>query len=138
MRIDLTAPIEPGKSAAGIALGEVVAELPRPLRKIPLSGCELLEYARVSVWVRQGAVCQVCVSQGYSGTLPEGIGIGSSILDVERLIGKVEEDTYDNLVVIGYSGWCFETEEWLGHRIEDNHQARITSICVYSSGSDES
>jgi hypothetical protein len=86
----------------------------------------------VSVWVREECVCQVGVSQGYSGTLPEGIGIGSSIAEVERLIGRVEEDVYDNLIVIGYPGWCFETEEWLGHRIEDNRGARITEVFIYN------
>jgi hypothetical protein len=131
MPIDLTAPIKPGTSAAGIALGERTAALPRPLRKAPLSGLELFEYSCVSVWVQHGFVHQVGVCEGYSGTLAEGIGVGSSIADVERLIGKVEEDEEDNLIVVGYPGWCFETEEWLGHRIKDNGPARITSICIY-------
>lgn len=68
--------------------------------------------------------------------LAEGVGIGSSIADVERLIGEVEEDTEDNLIVVGYPGWCFETEKWLGHRIDDNRSARIISICVYGSESE--
>ena len=131
MQIDVTAPIMPGRSAAGIALGSLAAELPRPLRKVPLSGLERFEYACVSVWVHQGSVHQVGVRQGYSGTLPEGIGIGSSIADVERLIGRAQEDDRDNVIVVGYPGWCFETEEWLGHRIENYGHARINSICVY-------
>jgi hypothetical protein len=129
--IDLTAPIDAGRSAAGIALGEDVGGLPRPLEQATLVEMERFDYSSVSVWVRQDLVHQICVRQGYSGKLPEGIGIGSSIYDVESLVGKVEEDIYDNLIVVGYPGWCFETEEWLGHRIEDNYGARIMAICVY-------
>ena len=137
MEIDLTAPIKPGTSAAGIALGERAAQLPPPLRRMPLSGLERLDYSSVSVWVRQGSICQVGVRQGYNGKLPQGIGIGSSINDVERLIGKVQEDVEDNLIVVGCTGWCFETEEWCGHRIEDNHGARITEIYIYKVATDE-
>ncbi len=129
-RLDLTALITPGKSAAGVLLDERTSALPLPLKSAPLSGLERLDYSSVSVWVRQGTVCQICVHQGYSGTLPEGIHIGSTIADVERLIGRVEEDSEDNLIVAGYPGWCFETEEWHGHGIDDNQDARITHICV--------
>lgn len=138
LQIDLSAPIEPGMSAARIALCERAEALPPPLRKLALSpDGTLFEYSGVSVWVRHESVCQICVNQGYSGMLAEGIGIGSSVADVERLIGSVEEDVYDNLIVIGYPGWCFETEEWLGRRIKDNQQARINSICVFKSDSSE-
>jgi hypothetical protein len=129
--IDLAAPIEPGKSAAGIALGKLAEALPRPLKKESLPSLERFDYSALSVWIREGLVHQVCVREGYSGILPEGIGIGSSIADVERLIGQVEEDMDDNLVVIGYPGWCFSTEEWCGHKSEENPGARITWICIY-------
>ena len=131
MRIDLTAPIMPGKSAAGISLGEELAALPRPLSRASFTGVERLDYLCVSLWVRQESVCQVGVREGYGGTLAEGIGIGSTIADVERLIGRVQEDAEDNLIVVGYSGWCFETEEWRGHSIEENRGARITGIFIY-------
>lgn len=131
MQIDLTEPIKPGMSAAGIRIGQAVEALPRPLKKVSLSAVVRFDYSCVSVWVRQGFVDQVGVRQGYSGELAEGISIGSSIADVERLIGAVEEDSEDNLIVVGYPGWCFETEQWLDHRIEDNRGARITEIFVH-------
>jgi hypothetical protein len=76
-------------------------------------------------------VSLIDVRQGYSGTLPEGIGIGSSIDDVERSIGMVEEDMQDNLIVVGYPGWCFDTEVWTGHRLADSRNAKITEIFVF-------
>jgi hypothetical protein len=129
--LDLSAPIMPEQSAAGIAIGDAAEVLPAPLARRPLSSGERLDYGPVLVWLQDGKVSQVAVREGYMGTLAGDIRIGSSLADVERVFGAVAEDDEDNLIVPSRPGCCFETEEWRGPRLGDNIQARITEIFVY-------
>jgi len=129
--LDLNAPIYPGKSAAGVAIGQGVDSLAEPLKRVQLSGVVRLDYACVSVWLTDGRVNQVGVHQGYTGTFRHCIGIGFSIGDVDRLIRPVHEDPEDNLVVLGSPGWCFDTSRWRGDRLKDNYDTRITDIFVF-------
>lgn len=131
-QINLHAPIQAGFGAAGILIGDSVHELPMPLKRRQLTGVEKLEYASVAIWVRNGVVDQIGVSEGYRGKLSGVIGIGSSIADVDRALGTVIEDDEDNLIVATCLGWSFETAAWRGgHRVEDNQHARITEMFVY-------
>jgi len=131
-KIDLKAPIEPGRGAGGILLGDPVDELPPPTARVQLHEAERSDYPSVSVWVRQGLVDQVGVRAGYAGKLLGSLAIGTSIQDVARELGTVTEDDEDNLIVPGSPGWCFETEAWtLSHKLEDNRASRITEIFVH-------
>ena len=130
--IDLEAPIVPGLGAAGITLGQVPENLPHPISTTHLKDSDLLEYPSVTIWVKDGVVCQIGVRAGYRGKLDGVLSIGSTIADVIELLGDVTEDDCDNLVVTGRPGWCFETAEWRnGHTVELNLEARITEIFVH-------
>ena len=135
--IDLDAPIIPGKSAAGVFVGSPVSELLSTVgaySTMKLSNEEMHDLGMVKVWTKDGTVIQVGVFPGYRGTLHPGIGIGSTISEVEESLGcSVEEDEGDNLVVPTSPGWCFETEEWKTPKnVSNNRNARIVSIFVFS------
>ena len=53
---------------------------------------------------------QIMVHDGYRGKLMGKIGLGSTIADIERHIGAVEEDEEDNLVIRDFPGLFFEIE----------------------------
>ncbi|HET9914930.1 MAG TPA: hypothetical protein VFQ13_23780 [Anaerolineales bacterium] len=132
---ELNAPIIPGKSAAGVSLGQSIkpilpANLPTSVEQ--LSKSEKFSFGSVELWVEDGRVIQIGVRAGYEGTLHSTIGIGSTIAEVQSAIGEVIEDDEDNLVVPNEDGWCFETEVWQnGEKVEDNLSSRISAILVY-------
>ena len=131
---DLAARIEPGLSAAGIRLGMAITDLTSAVK--PLQVHEKGEWATylfesLDVTAKHGRISEVCVKKGYTGKVGESIGIGSTIADVERVLGKVIEDEYDNLVVATVNGWSFETSQWVGNALKANRSARIVSMCVY-------
>jgi hypothetical protein len=137
--IDLDAPIVPGKSAAGISVGSTVGDLLSmvgPHSTTKLSNGEWHDLGSIRVWTKDGMVTQVGVYSGYRGMLQPGIGVGSTISDVEASFGcSVQEDKEDNLVVPTSPGWCFETEEWKSPKTAGNNRtARITSIFVFGCG----
>ena len=134
--IDLDAPIIPGKSAAGIVVGSAVSELLSTVgthSTTKLSGGDRHDLGLVKVWTKDGVIIQVGVYSGYRGMMHPGIGVGSTISEVEESFGcSVEEDQEDNLVVPTSPGWCFETEEWKAPQtVSDNRNARIVSIFVF-------
>jgi hypothetical protein len=131
---DLSAPLEPGLSAAGIRLGAAIGDVTsavRPLQVHERGDWATYVYESLDVSARHGRVSQLCVKQSYTGKLVGAIGIGSTIADVERILGRVTEDEYDNLIVATVAGWCFETSEWVGPSLKANRSARIVSMCVY-------
>jgi hypothetical protein len=136
---DLNAPIIPGKTAAGIAVGSTVKDF--ILRAAPTLTTELssgvirYEFGPVvKVWVRNGVVDQIGVYAGYHGLLDGKIGIGSTIAQVEDWCGSpVEEDEEDNLIAPGSHGWCFDTEDWVGElTVSSNRNAAVKQIFVLS------
>jgi hypothetical protein len=134
--IDIDAPIVPGKSAAGFSIGSLVSDqLPaiRPQSTTNQSKHETHDLGIVKVWANGDVVYQIGVYSGYRGALPSGVGIGSTIADVEDFFGSlVQEDDEDNLVVPDSLGWCFETEEWgAPQTVSNNRKARIVSIFVF-------
>jgi hypothetical protein len=140
MTLDLDAPIIPGHAAAGLAIGHPLPRLTDAVSGATASpqGVLRLDYGAVSVWTTDGMITQICVRAGYRGKLGGAIGIGSTIVGVEAYLGPVSEDPSDNLIVDGMPGWCFETEEWGGlHTLDENRDARITSICVYAINDDD-
>lgn len=102
----LDAPIVPGVGAAGLTLGDDVAQL-LALRTTPFSAATLPgtgrtrhDFGPISIWEARGRVEQIRLSDGYVGVLDGIIGIGTTIAEVECHFGRpVEEDEDDNLVV---------------------------------------
>ena|ERR1700682_1216874 len=130
--------IVPGESAAGIRVGQRINQILATEGSVEAErfhGIEKYVFAGVTLWVREGLITQVGVRAPYGGKLPQGIGIGSTIGEVESAIGRIGEDNSDNLVVLTSPGWCFETEVWLrGKSPRENRSARITEIFVFAPG----
>lgn len=136
--INLHAAITPGQGAAGIPLGtrfECLLEEAKPHQIRRLSEkLSLCDFGPVKVWTKDGLVDQIGVSNGYLGSLPNGVHVGSSIADVEKCCDStIEEDHEDNLIVCGSPGWCFETEEWAkDSTLAQNRNARVVEIFVFA------
>jgi hypothetical protein len=132
---DLAAPIVPGKSAAGIKLGQSIDEIIKshqPVEILPLGDEIKYCFHQIDLWVKHDKVVQIGVKLDYLGSIQNKISIGSTINDVQLAFGKVIEDEEDNLVVPNIFGWCFETEIWQnGHKIDDNLISQITEIFIY-------
>lgn len=128
--------IVPGESAGGIRLGQRINQVLAVEGSVDAEryhGIEKYVFAAVTLWVRDGLITQVGVRSPYSGKLAQGIGIGSTIGEVESAIGRIGQDASDNLVVLTSPGWCFETEVWLrGKSARENRAARITEIYVFA------
>lgn len=119
--MNIEAPIVPGESAAGIQLGSPIEEILQEQNNSFRSG-EVVNISpsfplniryrsvMVDVWAVEGRVEQIMVHDGYRGKLMETIGLGSTIADIERQIGAVEEDEEDNLVIRDFPGLLFEIE----------------------------
>ena len=119
--MNIDAPIVPGESAAGIQLGSPIEEVLNA-HKHSFSSGEVVRpsfptlvktryrSAMVDVWAIEGRVKQIMVHDGYRGKLMGKIGLGSTIADIERYIGAVEEDEDDTLVIRDFPGLFFEIE----------------------------
>lgn len=123
----LDAPIVPGQQAAGICLGTeiggVLASLgPHVVEEL---GCGTVRYSTTSVrfWVKNGAIDQIGVREGYQGRLFDTVVIGSRLADVEVALGRVVEDDEDNLVVLEVPGVIFE--------VCSEDLERISEVFVY-------
>jgi hypothetical protein len=119
--MNIEAPIVPGESAAGIQLGSPIEEVLNKHKNYFSSGEVVnlspsfplnIRYrsAMVDVWAIEGRVEQIMVHDGYRGKLMGKIGLGSTIADIERHIGAVEEDEEENLVSRDFPGLFFEIE----------------------------
>ena len=136
--IALNATIEPGKAAAGLSIGGPLPAAVGYTRTQLEDGGDLLDFGPVCVWIKNGVVDQIAVRRGYSGHIQgTTIGIGSSIQEVQVMLGTLVEDDGDNLIVAQVPGLCFETEAWRGEpgkeTIEDNLDAKLTEIFVFLS-----
>jgi hypothetical protein len=131
---DLEAPIVPGRSLGGVEIGALASEAwgeTRDLNSSSPAQPSRVEMGPIVVWLSKGFVHQVGAREGYRGSvLGTGIGLGSSLADVERELGRVVEDDEDNLVVEGWGGLLLETEAWSGDSLRTNLQARISQIMV--------
>jgi hypothetical protein len=128
--------IVPGESAAGIRVGQRINQvlaMEGSVEAERFHGIEKYVFGAVTLWARDGLITQVGVRAPYTGKLASGIGIGSTIGEVESAVGRIGEDDEDNLVVPTSPGWCFETEVWRrGKSARDNRAAKITEIFVFS------
>ena len=136
--LDLGAPIEPGRSAAGLSIGDSIAGLSEAVESTPKqlgNGEVLFEFSPVSLWVSDGVIRQIGVRQGYSGRIfGTTIGLGASLQDVQDAFGVVTEDEEDNLVVAEMPGLSFETETWRRgpQTAEKHYDARLTAIFIFA------
>jgi hypothetical protein len=149
---DLNAPIMPGVCLAGILIGSRFEPAPEDGHKYEVQkrgDSVIYSLHAVKVWTRDGLVYQVAALDGYRGTLPNGIGIGSTILEVEeRCRCEVIEDENDDLITPCLPGWSFDTTEWKSNRrpnekrdaltivnssqgLNENRDAKTTIICVF-------
>jgi hypothetical protein len=119
--IDLDAPIVPGRSAAGVAVGSAVSDLLSTVgahSTMKLSGGERHDLEAVKLWTKDGVITQVGVHSGYRGILQPGIRIGSTISEVEKSFGcSVQKDEEDNLVVPSSPGWVLKPKNGRGRRL---------------------
>jgi hypothetical protein len=137
--MNLTDPIIPGISAAGVAIHDVIQPIlssNKPLAEDRFGNTDKYTFEGVTLWARDGRITQIGVAAPYSGKLNEKIGIGSTIGDVENALGKVSEDAEDSLVVRGSGGWSFDTEPWKRRNPRDNRGAKVTEIFVFRPAAD--
>jgi hypothetical protein len=157
--IDLDAPIVPGESAGGIAIGSrieqvlnatgdclhldsQVADRGRPVpdwlaRYMPPSlFSTVYRSAAIDLWVKDGVVHQVGVHDGYRGKLLSAVGIGSTLLDIKAYIGAWTENDEDALVLVDFPGICFDIDAVLRGTLEasitDLRHTPISRIFVYA------
>lgn len=134
--ISLDAPILPGRGAAGLSLGTRISDLLAAHHADSAErlgdGISRYRFGPVRVWAKLDLIDQIGVCHGYRGALHESIRLGSSIGEVEQLVGKVVEDEEDCLITPTLAGWCFETERWSGDEsVETNRDKLITEIFVF-------
>ncbi|MDA2920839.1 hypothetical protein MYX76_15345 [Desulfobacterota bacterium AH_259_B03_O07] len=136
-KINLEAPIIPGKTAAGINIGSsektVLAALPEPKSVEELYEGYKLIFDSIWVVIEKERVTFIGVSKGYKGRLPSGMGIGSKIRDVIKCYGDIEVGEQGSLRVVGAKDWGFDTEEWVqeSKEIPKIIAAPLTKIFVH-------
>ena len=134
--IELCAPIIPGESAAGLHIDQLMSEIldqKTPASVKHLENVIRYKFGPVWVWARNNRVDQIGLFHGYQGELPQGIGVGAQMQEVNKTIGDIFEDEEDNLCVVDSPGWCFETSPWRnGHETDKNLAAVIVGIFVFA------
>jgi hypothetical protein len=115
--MNIDAPIVPGKAAAGIVLGSLVADFisaERPDSVRQLYSCDVFEYPNFKIWAdpQTGAIVQVAVSGGYTGSTANGLRLGMTLREVAEKIGRPYEDDEDCLLIEGMPGLELETSAW--------------------------
>jgi hypothetical protein len=133
VRIVADAPIEPGRSAAGINLGTPVAEVLRDNVELvgehPKFGWYAIRGPFVTLHARHGVVRQVLVHGDYSGRVQSLVGLGSSVAQLRALLGAWSEGAYGSEIEIpALPGVFFETEPPGPHPPEQATIVRI-GIC---------
>src|SRR5688500_16986674 len=127
--IDSTAPIIPGKSAAGLTLGLDINEVldAAPFRfnveSLP-DGPVIYRSEMVDLWVKENKIVQIMVHGPYQGKLRNQIGLGSFLEDVKNRIGPVELDDEDNLVIQELKGLSLEVNP-------DSPNSEVEEIYVF-------
>jgi hypothetical protein len=121
--VNSDAPIIPGKSAASIKLGEKMEDV---LQRTPetfvakqesqagVAGVIRYRSRHVDLWAKNGVIWQIMVHNGYAGLTLGKIGLGSTLVDVENLLGPVVVIS-DNQVVKGIPGISFEPQMDMRH-----------------------
>jgi hypothetical protein len=119
LKINIKAPIIPGESIGEIKLGININQIEnfnsfkqeRVINEY-FPDLDLIIYKTdlVNFYVEKGIITQIMAHGNYLGKLNNLIGIGSTMNDIEKLIGPVDEDNEDNLIIEGIKGLCFDFE----------------------------
>jgi len=109
------APIEPGRSAAGVNLGTPVKDILRDntgLVEEPATlGWHSIQGSFVTFHVKHGLVRQVLVHGEYTGRVRGAVGLGSSVAQLEAALGGWVEGTYGREIEVPtLPGVFFETD----------------------------
>ena len=107
--MDLSAPIVPGESAAGITIGDEVLPIIRshsPKRIQQTDTGDVFHFNDVIIWSSSDrkSVFQIAVFGKYSGTTEEGLKIHMPTSEVADRIGPLYTGEYDEICIKGYAG----------------------------------
>ncbi len=134
--LDLNAELVPNKTGAGVTLGQSIAsvlDVTQPKSVEPRNGCRVFKFDSIWLFEKEGVISQICVFAGYAGKIAGGVGIASTVAEVEAAIGPAVEDEGDCFDVPAMPGWCFGIEDIVVTGESANWaSARIASICIYA------
>lgn len=126
-------PIIPGKSAAGIMLGDDISKIIEFNVNYEMDDhgiCILYTFESTSLWVEDAKVVQISVFNNYRGRIDEKVGINSLIKDIVNNYGEISEGDSDNLIAVNSPGWSFETDDWNTDYSNDLHIDKNLEIPV--------
>jgi hypothetical protein len=140
--LELDAPIEPGRGLGGIAIGCAVDDIlahAKPLRVVELPGDDedpqgvtIHSFGAIRTWSVAGIVVQVGAFEGYAGRTATGIGVGSTVAEIEAAHEDVVPHDAEGIVVLPDTpGVGIETTEW-STKDEPDPAATIVQIFVHA------
>ena len=114
--IDIDAPIVPCVEAAGLKIYQKLSCIPESFQFDERTKDDGLykphifgyDSDNVRIMIYKNIILEITVFGNYQGKILGSIGIGSTLEDVERLLGPWEEDDDDQLVVRGLAGLYLE------------------------------
>lgn len=139
----LDAPVLPGYGAAGIRLGQRMAEV-LSTATLPFTadalinscvqaptGTVLYRSSSVSVWATDGVVDQVRVGAGYRGTLAGSVRVGSTRAELAAALGPAEDVEMDTVAFGSAPGLYVTLSGAPGWWDEKPDNATITEMSVF-------
>ncbi|MBA4601714.1 hypothetical protein [Thermoactinomyces mirandus] len=93
----------------------------------------VLKTENMSFWIdkRTNKVFQIGVTNNFKGKFLDRIGLGSTLLDVQKSIGEWEEE-FDVYILPKYPGICFELKDIDDYEEEWNEsEMPINAIYIY-------
>lgn len=120
--LDLSAPIEPGKRAAGIALGAPIAAVLRAAQPDSLTAEPVINTClqaptgithytapAIELWEADGQVIQMRVRTGYRGAISgSAISLGATRAQISAAFGPLTLDDAGNPAICALPGLSFE------------------------------
>lgn len=112
--MNLSAPIVPGTSAAGISIGDEILPIIRehkPDRIQQAMTGDIFHFDNLKLWSTPDRITvnQIAVFGVYAGATKEGLAINLPISEVVSRIGEIHIGEYDELCIDGYPGIGLET-----------------------------
>jgi hypothetical protein len=113
MKIDLEAPIIPGRTAGNILLGtdvmSVIEDSDIQFEKDDKIEVIIYRSPNITLYTnREGTIHQIMVHGNYLGKINEKVGLGTTYEDLQHYLGPVEEDDNDSMIVKKFPGFFFE------------------------------